>query len=99
MVMERENAYLAEELIAESCTKEGIVPETLTLHADRGSAMTSKTVAMLLADIGVTNTHSRTHVFNDNPYSEAQFKTLKYRPVSRSSSGAWQTHERGCERS
>jgi len=80
MVMERENACLAEELIAESCAKEGIVPETLTLHADRGSAMTSKTVAMLLADLGVTKTHSRPHVSNDNPYSEAQFKTLKYRP-------------------
>ena len=80
MVMERENAQLAEELIAESCAKEGIVPETLTLHADRGSAMTSKTVAMLLADLGVTKTHSRPHVSNDNPYSEAQFKTLKYRP-------------------
>ena len=80
MVMERESAQLAEELIAESCAKEGIVPETLTLHADRGSAMTSKTVAMLLADLGVTKTHSRPHVSNDNPYSEAQFKTLKYRP-------------------
>ena len=80
MVMERENAQLAEELIAESCAKEGIEPETLTLHADRGSAMTSKTVAMLLADLGVTKTHSRPHVSNDNPYSEAQFKTLKYRP-------------------
>ena len=56
------------------------MPETLTLHADLGSAMTSKTVAMLLADLGVTKTHSRPHVSNDNPYSEAQFKTLKYRP-------------------
>ncbi len=80
MVMERESAQLAEELIAESCAKEGIEPETLTLHADRGSAMTSKTVALLLADLGVTKTHSRPHVSNDNPYSEAQFKTLKYRP-------------------
>ncbi len=78
--MERENAQLAEELIAQTCAKEGIVPETLTLHADRGSAMTSKTVALLLADLGVTKTHSRPHVSNDNPYSEAQFKTLKYRP-------------------
>ena len=80
MVMERECASLAEELIAESCAKQGIEPEQLTLHADRGSAMTSKTVAQLLADLGVTKTHSRPHVSNDNPYSEAQFKTMKYRP-------------------
>jgi putative transposase len=80
MVMERESATLAEELIAESCAKQRIEPEQLTLHADRGSAMTSKTVAQLLADLGVTKTHSRPHVSNDNPYSEAQFKTLKYRP-------------------
>lgn len=80
MVMERESAELAEQLIAESCHKEGIGPDQLTLHADRGSSMTSKTVAQLLADLGVTKTHSRPHVSNDNPYSEAQFKTLKYRP-------------------
>lgn len=80
MVMERESAELAEQLIAESCRKEGIGPDQLTLHADRGSSMTSKTVAQLLADLGVTKTHSRPHVSNDNPYSEAQFKTLKYRP-------------------
>jgi putative transposase len=80
MVMERESAELAEQLIAESCGKEGIGPDQLTLHADRGSSMTSKTVAQLLADLGVTKTHSRPHVSNDNPYSEAQFKTLKYRP-------------------
>ena len=80
MIMERECASLAEELIADTCAKEGIAPEQLTLHADRGSAMTSKTVAQLLADLGVTKTHSRPHVSNDNPYSEAHFKTLKYRP-------------------
>jgi putative transposase len=80
MVMERESASLAEELIAGTCAKENIQAEQLTLHADRGSAMTSKTVAQLLADLGVTKTHSRPHVSNDNPYSEAQFKTLKYRP-------------------
>lgn len=80
MISERETAELAEALIAETCTKEGISPDQLTLHADRGSAMTSKSVAQLLADLGVTKTHSRPHVSNDNPYSEAQFKTLKYRP-------------------
>lgn len=81
MVMEREAATLAEAFIGETCAKEGIAPEQLTLHADRGSSMTSKTVAQLLMDLGVTKTHSRPHVSNDNPYSEAQFKTLKYRPT------------------
>ena len=80
MVMERESATLAEAFIADTCAQEGITPDQLTLHADRGSSMTSKTVAHLLADLGVTKTHSRPHVSNDNPFSEAQFKTLKYRP-------------------
>jgi len=80
MISERESAELAEAFIAETCAKEGICPDQLTLHADRGSAMTSKSVAQLLADLGVTKTHSRPQVSNDNPYSEAQFKTLKYRP-------------------
>ena len=80
MIAERESASLARELIAASCTKQGIEPEQLTLHADRGSSMHSKSVALLLADLGVTKTHSRPYVPNDNPYSEAQFKTLKYRP-------------------
>ena len=72
--------WLAEEFIAETCRQEDIQPDQLTLHADNGSSMTSKTVAQLLADLGVTKTHSRPHVSNDNPYSEAQFKTTKYRP-------------------
>jgi len=80
MIAERESAELAEQLIAETCAKQGIKPDQLTIHADRGSAMTSKSVALLLSDLGVTKTHSRPHVSNDNPYSEAQFKTLKYRP-------------------
>jgi putative transposase len=80
MISEHETAELAEALIAETCAKEGIGRDQLTLHADRGSAMTSKSVAHLLSDLGVTKTHSRPHVSNDNPYSEAQFKTLKYRP-------------------
>jgi putative transposase len=80
MIAERETAALAEELIAETCARQGIQPDQLTIHADRGSSMTSKSVAFLLADLGVTKTHSRPHVSNDNPYSEAQFKTLKYRP-------------------
>jgi putative transposase len=80
MIAERESAALAEELIAETCTRQGIQPDQLTIHADRGSSMTSKSVALLLADLGVTKTHSRPHVSNDNPYSEAHFRTLKYRP-------------------
>ena len=75
-----ESATLASELIAESCRKQGISPGQLTAHADRGSSMRSRTVAQLLSDLGVEKTHSRPHVSNDNPFSEAQFKTLKYRP-------------------
>lgn len=80
LVAERELASLAKQLVADSCTKQGIVPDQLILHADRGSAMTSKTLALLLADLGVGKSHSRPSVSNDNPYSEAQFKTMKYRP-------------------
>ncbi len=80
MVAYREQAALAERLIEETATKQGIAAGQLTLHADRGSSMTSKPVAFLLADLGITKTHSRPHVSNDNPFSEAQFKTLKYRP-------------------
>jgi putative transposase len=80
MVTLRESAELAKRLIQESCQKQGIQPGQLTLHADRGTSMQSKPVAFLLADLGVTKTHSRPHVSNDNPYSESQFRTLKYRP-------------------
>ncbi len=80
LISERESANLARELIAETCGRQGIHPGQLTIHADRGSSMTSKPVAFLMADLGVTKTHSRPHVSNDNPYSEAQFKTLKYQP-------------------
>src|SRR3989442_7047944 len=80
MVATCESAALAEKLIAATCAKQGITRGQLSIHADRGSSMTSKPVALLLADLGVTQTHSRPHVSNDNPLSEAQFKTLKYRP-------------------
>jgi putative transposase len=80
MVAYRESAELAKRLIEESCRKQHIQPGQLTLHADRGTSMSSKPVAFLLADLGVTKTHSRPHVSNDNPYSESQFRTLKYRP-------------------
>ncbi len=76
----QESANLAKRLITETCSKQAIAEGQLTLHADRGSSMKSKCVAMLLSDLGVTKTHSRPHVSNDNPFSESQFKTLKYRP-------------------
>jgi len=79
-VAHAEQAALAERLLAATCAKQQITSGQLTVHADRGSSMTSKPVAFLLADLGVTKTHSRPHVSNDNPYSESQFKTLKYRP-------------------
>jgi putative transposase len=80
MVAPRESATLAQELIAATCDKETIAPGQLTLHADRGTSMRSKSVALLLVDLAVTKSHSRPHVSDDNPYSEAQFKTLKYQP-------------------
>jgi putative transposase len=80
MVAARESAELAEQFIADTVEKHNIAPGTLTLHADRGTSMRSKPVAALLIDLDVAKTHSRPHVSDDNPYSEAQFKTLKYRP-------------------
>lgn len=78
MVAEGEGAALASRLILETCRRQGIAPGRLTLHADRGSSMKSKPVALLLSDLGVVKSHSRPHVSDDNPYSESQFKTLKY---------------------
>jgi putative transposase len=80
MLAARESAQLAEQLIADTTAKQNIAPGTLTLHADRGSSMRSKPVADLLIDLQIAKTHSRPHVSDDNPYSESQFKTLKYRP-------------------
>jgi putative transposase len=80
MVAPRESAELAKRLIEDTCEKQNIQPGQLGLHADRGSAMRSKPVALLLADLSVTKTHSRPYTSNDNPYSESQFRTMKYRP-------------------
>lgn len=80
MVAHRESAALARRLIAETIAKQGVVPGELTLHADRGPSMRSRPVGYLLAELGVTKSHSRPHTSNDNPYSEAGFKTMKYRP-------------------
>lgn len=80
MVAEKENAYLARRLILESCQNEDIRSDQLVIHSDRGAPMTAKTTAQLLADLGITKSHSRPRISNDNPFSESQFKTLKYRP-------------------
>ena len=80
MIAPRESAQLAEQLIAQTVAKQNVAPGELTLHADRGTSMRSKMVAELLVDLEVTKSHSRPYVSDDNPYSEAHFKTLKYRP-------------------
>jgi putative transposase len=90
MIAYRESAELAKRLIDHSCSKQLIAPGQLTIHADRGS-MKSKPVALLLADLGVTKTHSRPHVSDDNPHSESQFRTLKYRLASRTASAPSKT--------
>ena len=80
MIALRESAELARQLIAETVARHAVVPGTLTLHADRGASMRSKPVAALLIDLDITKSHSRPHVSDDNPFSESQFKTMKYRP-------------------
>src|SRR5450759_3302462 len=80
MIAEVESAELAEQLIAETCVKQGVQREQLAIHADNGGPMIATSLAVLMADLGVVKSHSRPHVSNDNPFSEAQFKTLKYRP-------------------
>jgi len=97
MVAHRESATLAKRLIEETCEKQQIPEGQLTLHADRGSSMKSKLVAHLLADLGVTKTHNRPHVSNDNPYSESQFKTLKYSPGFPERFGSIQDARKFCQ--
>jgi putative transposase len=80
LLAQHENAALAQRLVRETCSKQGVEPGQLILHADRGAPMTSKTLSQLLADLGVEKTHSRPRVSDDNPFSEAQFKTFKYSP-------------------
>lgn len=97
MVAHREKTALAKRLIKETCDKQQIIPDQLGLHADRGPSMKSKGVAHLLVDLGVTKTHSRPHVSNDNPYSEAQFKTLKYCPQFPSQFGSIEDARAFCQ--
>jgi putative transposase len=98
MVAHQEAAALAERLLADTITVQGIDAGQLTVHADRGTSMTSKPVAMLLADLGVTRSHSRPHVSDDNPYSESQFKTLKHHPTFPDRFGCIQDARAFCQR-
>jgi putative transposase len=98
MLAARETAELAEQLISDTVLKYDIAPGTLTLHADRGTSMRSKPVAALLIDLDVAKTHSRPHVSDDNPYSEAQFKTLKYRPEFPDRFGSLEDARAHCQR-
>ena len=97
MVAHAESAALAQRLIEETCQRQKIIAGQLTIHADRGSSMKSKPVALLLSDLGVTKSHSRPHVSNDNPYSEAHFKTLKYRPDFPIAFGSLQDSRSHCQ--
>lgn len=96
MLAYRESAELARKLIEQTIERHKICPGTLTLHADRGASMTSKPVAFLLAGLGITKSHSRPYVSNDNPYSESQFKTMKYRPEFPDRFGCYQDAHRFC---
>ena len=98
MVAHREAALLAERLLSDTIAKQGVEAGQLTVHADRGTSMTSKPVAMLLADLGITKSHSRPHVSDDNPYSESQFKTLKHHPTFPDRFGCIQDARGFCQR-
>jgi putative transposase len=98
MLAHAENARLAEALLADTAAKQHIIPGQLIIHADRGSPMTAKPVAFLLAELGVTKSHSRPHVSNDNPYSESQFRTMKYRPEFPDRFGSYQDAHAFCGR-
>ena len=96
MLAYRESAELGKKLIEQTIERQDICAGTLTVHADRGAPMTSKAVAFFLAGLGVTKTHSRPYVSNDNPYSESQFKTMKYRPEFPERFGCYQDAHRFC---
>jgi putative transposase len=98
MLARAENGKLAEVLLAETVMKQRIGRDELTIHSDRGSPMTAKPVAFLLADLGVTKSFSRPHVSNDNPYSESQFRTMKYRPEFPERFGSYEDAHSFCGR-
>jgi putative transposase len=97
LIAESESAVLAEKLLADTIAKHDIDRDQLTIHADNGSSMASTPVAFLLADLGVTKTHSRPHTSNDNPYSESHFRTLKYRPDFPTSFGSLEDARARCQ--
>ena len=98
MLAHAENATLAEALLADTVAKQNIERAQLTIHVDCGSPMTAKPVAFLLADLGVTKSHSRPHCSNDNPFSESQFRTLKYRPEFPDRFGCFEDAHAHCSR-
>ena len=98
LLAHRENAHLAEALLEETITKQGIARDQLTIHSDRGSPMIAKPVAHLLADLGVTKSHSRPHTSNDNPYIESHFRTFKYRPDFPRNFGCYEDAHAHCGR-
>lgn len=97
LVADQESSALARQLIQQTCLRQGIVPGQLTIHADRGPSMKSKPVALLMSDMGITKSHSRPHTSDDNPYSESQFKTLKYHPGFPERFGCLQHARQLCE--
>jgi putative transposase len=98
MLARAERAELSRRLINDTIAKQGVDKDQLTLHADRGSPMIAQPVAHLLADLGVTKSHSRPHVSNDNPYSESQFRTFKYRPDFPDRFGSFEDARAHCTR-
>lgn len=98
MLAHAENAQLAEALLEETIVRQGVGRDQLTIHSDRGSPMIAKPVAHLLADLGVTKSHSRPHVCNDNPYSESHFRTFKYRPDFPKAFGCYEDAHAHCGR-
>jgi putative transposase len=98
MLARAERAELSKRLINDTIAKQGVAKDQLTLHSDRGSPMIAKPVAHLLADLGVTKSHSRPHVSNDNPYSESQFRILKYRPEFPDRFGSFEDARAHCGR-
>jgi putative transposase len=98
IIAPRESAELARHLIETTCERQGVSNSDLIIHSDRGTSMTSKTVALLLADLGITKSHNRPHVSNDNPYSESQFKTLKYHPAFPKRFGCFEDARAFCQK-
>jgi putative transposase len=98
LLAEGESAALAEELTTAACVKQQIERGELTIHADRGGPMIAKSMTLLMSDLGINKSHSRPHVSDDNPYSEAPFRTLKYMPSDPDRFGSLADARQWCER-